>query len=336
MKITSLIIFLTLFSFISCKKDSEPDIADNGNPAVATMQNGWNNVSSFGANPGNLKMYVYKPSGGSSNKPVVIVLHGCSQDASMISYETDWNKLAEQYKFYVIYAEQSTNNNSNACFNWFLTSDQEKNQGEVASIFNMYSFLKDNEPIDASNVYVTGFSAGAGMAVNVLACYPEVFRAGAIFAGVPYKAATNATEAFTAMNGGISKTAQEWGDLVRNADTTFTGTYPKIAIFHGINDNVVSVANAGELEKQWTNLHTINTSGTVYNFDGNPDVSMTYHINTSNDTVVKKYLINNLMHAIPVDPDGTAPKKGGNTDMYTVDKNFFSTYWVAKFFNLIP
>jgi poly(hydroxyalkanoate) depolymerase family esterase len=336
MKKQTFIFILSIFALISCKKETEPEIVNNGNPTVVNLQNGWNTISTFGSNPGNLTMYAYKPSGVSTNLPVVIVLHGCNQNASMISFETDWNKLAEFYKFYVIYAEQNTNNNSSDCFNWFLPSDQEKNKGEAASVYNMYKYLKDNEPIDVNRVYVTGFSAGAAMAVNMLACYPEVFNAGAIFAGVPYKAATNSAEAFTAMNGGVSKTAQEWGNLVRNADTTFTGNYPKIAIFHGVNDNVVSVANAGEIEKQWTNLHAVSTSGTIYNFDGNPDVSMTYYVTTNNDTVVKKYLINNLMHAIPVDPDGTPPKKGGNVDFAAVDKNFFSTYWAAKFFKLIP
>ncbi len=330
------IIALILLFSLACKKDTQPDTTTGDNPAVPTLQSGWNAVSTFGGNPGNLTMYVYKPANISGNIPVVVVLHGCNQNASMISYETGWNTLAEQYKFYVIYAEQNISNNSTACFNWFLPEHQQKDKGEVASIINMYYFLKDNEPVDASNVYITGFSAGAGMAANLLACYPQIFRAGALFAGVPYQAAANATEAFTAMNGGITKTAQQWGDLVRNADTLFSGNYPKIAIFHGLNDNVVNVQNAAELEKQWTNLHNITTSGTTYNFDNNPDISVQYFVSNTNDTVVKKYLINNMTHVIPVDPDGTPPKKGGNTDTYAIDKNFFSTYWAAKFFNLIP
>ncbi len=329
-------ITLSIIFSLGCKKDTtQSDTATENNPAVPTLQSGWNTISTFGDNPGNLTMSVYKPANVSSNRPVVIVLHGCSQNASMISYETGWNTLAEQYQFYVIYAEQNTSNNTSACFNWFLPAHQQKNQGEVASVISMYNFLKDNEPVDVSKVYITGFSAGASMAVNLLACYPQVFRAGAIFSGVPYKAASNAAEAFTAMNGGITKTAQQWGDLVRNADTSFTGIYPKIAVYHGINDNVVNVQNAAELEKQWTNLHTITASGTIYNFDNNADVSMQYFIDNNADTVVKKYIINNLMHAIPVDPDGISPKKGGNTDTYAVDKNFYSTYWAAKFFNLI-
>ncbi|HWY37579.1 MAG TPA: hypothetical protein VNY73_03400, partial [Bacteroidia bacterium] len=46
------------------------------------------------------------------------------------------------------------------------------------------------------------------------------------------------------------------------------------------------------------------------------------------------YEIDNLGHALPVDP-GTSPGKGGKTGLFAVDKDFFSTYWIAKDFGLL-
>src|SRR5690348_11055362 len=78
---------------------------------------GLTEVSSFGSNPGGLKMYKYVPAGVGAHAPLVLVLHGCVQSAA--DYEkAGWNALADKYKFLLVYGEQQTNNNSMRCFNW--------------------------------------------------------------------------------------------------------------------------------------------------------------------------------------------------------------------------
>ena len=86
-------------------------------------------ISSFGSNPGNLNMYVHIPNNMPSNAPLVLVLHGCTQSASSYASESDWNSLADEYGFYVIYAEQKSANNSSQCFNWFESGDITRGYG---------------------------------------------------------------------------------------------------------------------------------------------------------------------------------------------------------------
>jgi len=82
-------------------------------------QTGWLPVSSFGTNPGALNMYSYVPIGISGAAPLVVAMHGCTQNAVTIATEAGWNTLADRHKFYVVYPEQIAANNSSNCFNWF-------------------------------------------------------------------------------------------------------------------------------------------------------------------------------------------------------------------------
>ncbi|MGB5976387.1 MAG: PHB depolymerase family esterase, partial [Cyclobacteriaceae bacterium] len=182
-------------------------------------------ISSFGSNPGNLQMYLYRPSGVPASAPVVLAMHGCTQNASGFANESGWNDLADRYKFYVIYPQQKSSNNSSSCFNWFENGDINRGQGEALSMRNMVNYVKNNYSVDASRVYVTGFSAGGAMTTVMMATYPEVFSGGAVMAGLPYKAATSLISAFSAMSPGVDKSPSQWGSLVRNA-SSYSGSYP--------------------------------------------------------------------------------------------------------------
>ena len=88
----------------------------------------------------------------------------------------------------------------------------------------------------------------------MLACYPEVFAGGAIIAGLPYGAASNVQQAFESMFQSPSRSAREWGDLVRAA-TPYGGPWPRISVWHGTADKIVVPSNAREILKQWTDVH---------------------------------------------------------------------------------
>ena len=51
-------------------------------------------VTGFGSNPGNLRMFKYVPSGLPANAPLVVALHGCSQSAASYDAETGWQLFA--------------------------------------------------------------------------------------------------------------------------------------------------------------------------------------------------------------------------------------------------
>ncbi len=299
-------------------------------------QTGWQQITSFGTNPGNLNMYIYVPVGISSNSPAVVALHGCTQNAIQCRDNTGWNMLADRYHFYVIYPEQPAANNSSNCFNWFLPSDQNRDGGEALSIKQMVDYMQSHYMVDAEKIFTTGLSAGAAMSAVMLACYPDVFKGGAIMSGGAYKSATDALTAGNAMYGLVNKTPTEWRDLVYGAFPGFNGVYPRVAIFHGLNDNVVYPANINELVEQWTAVHGLSqtATATISAFIGNPDIEQAVYKNTVGDTLVLTYKINYMGHAIAVDP-GIGITQGGTTGTYAVDKNFYSSYWAAKFFKII-
>ncbi len=299
-------------------------------------QTGWTSVASFGTNPGNLNMYSYAPTSLPTNAPLVVVMHGCTQTASQYASESGWNILANQHQFYTVYPEQNAANNSSTCFNWFNYGDQNRGQGEALSIKQMIDYMQVHYSIDATRIYVTGLSAGACMTNVMMACYPEVLSKGAVMAGAPFKSATSSLTASNAMYGFVTHTAIVWGDSVRHQNPTFTGTFPKVAIFQGSSDLVVSPNNVPEQVKQWTNVHGADQTADLIqtNFNGNSLVTKNSYYNTSNQTVVETYTISGMGHGISVDP-GTCYQQGGTTGTYAFDENFHSSFWAAYFFNIL-
>lgn len=293
-------------------------------------------ITSFGSNPGNLKMYVYIPSNLTSSASVVVAIHGCTQTAGDYVASAGWNDLADGCNAIIIYPEQQYLNNYNYCFNWFLDGDQTRDNGEAMSIKQMVDYVKTNYTVDNSKIFVTGLSAGAAMTSVMAACYPEVFAKGAIMAGTPYKSGTDATTAYYAMNGSVNKTPTEWKALITAQNPTYSGSYPKMSIFHGLNDMTVYPQNVTELAEQWTAINNADATTDITNsaFNGLNDIEQLIYYNSANDTVVMVYKISNLAHAISLDL-GNCIFQGGSSGLYAYDKNFHSTYWAARFFGIV-
>jgi poly(hydroxyalkanoate) depolymerase family esterase len=269
--------------------------------------------------------------------PLVVVLHGCSQSAQLVSEQSGWNKLAETYGFRVLYPQQKASNNPSMCFDWYRAADIEKDKGECASIKQMIDKFRNDFKVDSSKVFVTGLSAGAAMAVVLMAGYPGIFNAGAIFAGGPYKSAVNMLTTTSAMMGWVNRTPKEWGDLVRNENPAYKGNYPRMIIYQGRKDLVVNHKNAHELVEQWTNVHGLDTlaSDTVRDFANNVNIKKYIYRNAKAENAVTYYDVKNIGHALMINPGGCRDE-GGKMVPFSVDEDFFSTYWTAVDFGLIP
>ena len=294
-------------------------------------QTGWNAVSSFGTNPGSLNMYSYVPTGIVGKAPLVVVMHGCTQNATTVATQSGWNTLADRHKFFVVYPEQIAANNSSTCFNWFLQGDENRNQGEAYSIKQMVDYMKTHYNIDTTQIFATGLSAGACMTNVMLACYPDIFKAGAIMAGAPYKAGSSALYGYTS-----APTPQAWGDSVKTGYPTYTGTYPKVAVFQGSADPVVSPSNETEIMKQWTNVHGASqtAAATINSFNGNIYVTKNTYNDNSGSEVVETYTLSGMGHAIALDT-GSCYQQCGATGTYALEVYFSSTFWAAYFFNIL-
>jgi poly(hydroxyalkanoate) depolymerase family esterase len=299
-------------------------------------QTGWMQVTSFGTNPGNLNMYKYIPQGITGTASLVVAMHGCTQNAITIAQQSGWNTMADRHKFYVIYPEQNYANNSGYCFNWFQSGDQDRNQGEAYSIKQMVDYMEANYSIDTTRIFVTGLSAGACMANVMLACYPEVFKKGAVMAGTPFKSATNATQAYNAQQGLVTNTPQNWASLVAAEYPNYTGSYPSVAVFHGSNDNVVNIANETEIMKQWTYLrHADQTADITTNpYNSNAFVTKNVYTDSNGVTAVETYTISGMGHAIALDT-GSCYQQCGQTGTYAYEVYFSSTFFAAYFFDIL-
>ncbi len=288
-------------------------------------------VSSFGSNPGNLRMLTYVPPHLPASAPLVVVLHGCLQTARDYDEGSGWPVLARRYGFALVYAEQSQANNPNRCFNWFQPHDARRGSGEALSIRQMVTRMRRTHSIDPARIFVTGLSAGGAMASVMLATYPEVFAGGGIIAGLPYGAASGLRQVMSAMKRPQPRTAQQWGDLVRSA-SSYTGPRPMVSIWHGTGDRTVAASNAAALLSQWANVHGI--SEEVFSQTSVAGHQRRAWSNRRGDTVIELYLIDGMGHGTPVRRTKAQAKAGG-AGPFMLDVGVSSSLHLAKSWGLV-
>jgi poly(hydroxyalkanoate) depolymerase family esterase len=287
-------------------------------------------VFDFGPNPGNLLMFDYRPPSCGEHPPLVVVLHGCTQTAASYDLGAGWSTLADRYGFALLVPEQQRVNNPNGCFNWFLPGDSRRDQGEAFSIRQMIGKSVLDHGINTRRIFVTGLSAGGAMASVMLACYPDVFAGGAIIAGLPYGAATNVQQAFESMYQGPSRSAREWGDLVRAA-SSYRGPWPKISVWHGNADQTVIPANAREIMKQWTDVHELSLNPSAKRrVDGFPREVWTTE---DGEELIEAYTIPNMAHGTPLAVDANEGACGV-PGPFLLPVGISSSYHIAKFFGI--
>lgn len=210
----------------------------------------------FAPNPGALRMRFYAPPGLAKGSPLVVVLHGCTQNGEDFAREAGWLTLADRFGFAVLCPEQTRANNPNLCFNWYEPGDAARDGGEAASIAQMVERVLADHALDPRRVFVTGLSAGGAMAAVMLATRPEMFAGGAVIAGLPYGSANSLPEAFTAMRQTRVPSGPAAGDRVRAA-SAHSGAWPPISIWHGQDDTMVRPAAGEALARQWLDLHGV-------------------------------------------------------------------------------
>jgi poly(hydroxyalkanoate) depolymerase family esterase len=287
-------------------------------------------ITGFGANPGNLRMFSFVPEKLQSRPALVVVLHGCGQTAAGYDMGAGWSTLAKQYGFALLMPEQQPSNNVNTCFNWFNPSDTARDSGEACSIRQMIARMVADCKIDKHRIFVTGLSAGGAMTSVMLATYPEVFAGGAVIAGLPFGVATNVREALSGMFQSPSRSGDELGDLVRNA-SKHEGPWPKLSVWHGSADRTVNPANANEIVKQWLDVHDLPSApmseGTV---DGYPHQVWW---DAEGDTIIESYTITNMAHGTPL---GIADndERYGAQGAFLIEAGISSSYHIASFFGL--
>ena len=124
-------------------------------------------VTSFGSNPGNLRMLTHMRRNLPDAPALVVALHGCTQTAADYDRGSGWSQLAYTHGFALLFPEQKRANNPNNCFNWFLPGDTTRGVGEALSIRQMIDQMVEEQGIDRRRVFIVGLSAGGAMAAAI-------------------------------------------------------------------------------------------------------------------------------------------------------------------------
>ena len=182
------------------------------------------------------KLYV-PPGHAGGSLPLVVMLHGCSQDPDDFAAGTGMNALADEQGFCVLYPAQAQDANPSRCWNWFKHNHQSRERGEAALIGALTETVIRSRGIDPGRVYIAGMSAGGAMAALVAAAHPELFAAVGVHSGLPPGAASNLPEGLAAMRAGTPATMMPGPSVLAELPV------PAI-VFHGSLDRTVHPSNA--------------------------------------------------------------------------------------------
>ncbi len=178
--------------------------------------------------------------------PLVVMLHGCTQNPDDFAAGTGMNALADELGFFVLYPAQSAEANAHGCWNWFEQTHQQRGAGEPAVLVAMTQAVIAEYGIDADRVYIAGMSAGGAMADIIAAAYPDVFAAVGVHSGVPCGSASNTAEAFAVMGSGRVEAATAEAATAGHAVAAAHKPVP-IIVFHGDNDRTVHPRNGEQV-----------------------------------------------------------------------------------------
>ncbi|MDL2336575.1 MAG: PHB depolymerase family esterase [Pseudomonadota bacterium] len=180
--------------------------------------------------------------------PLVVMLHGCTQDPDDFAAGTGMNALAREQGFAVLYPAQAQGANPSRCWNWFKHSHQQRGRGEAAVLAGMTRAVIAEYGLDPRRVYVAGLSAGGAMAAILGQAYPDLYAAVGIHSGLASGAANDLMSALSAMKSGPASPASPPGTVNHGEpgktvfETTAIGPVPTI-VFHGDSDAVVHPGN---------------------------------------------------------------------------------------------
>lgn len=259
--------------------------------------------------------------------PLVVMLHGCTQSPDDFATATRMNEFAETHSFLVAYPAQIFKANLGKCWNWFKTSEQQRDRGEPAIIAGLTRQIIATYGLDTRRVYVAGISAGGAMAMVMGATYPDLYAAVGIQSGVAYGVAHNIPSGLMAIKGGGSTSADRLASAPGSKEKL--RVVPTI-VFHGDRDSIVHPNNSEQIIAQWLELWGDGTNGpapqvTVHHGQvpaGHAYTRSVYH-DGSGPTLMERWLVHGAGHAW----------SGGSPNvMFTEPKGPDATQEMLRFF----
>ncbi|KTQ85836.1 hypothetical protein NS226_19030 [Aureimonas ureilytica] len=167
-------------------------------------------------------------------RPLVLMLHGCTQTPEDFAVGTRMNAVAEDANVLVAYPEQDRSANPRLCWNWFEPAHQGGHAGEPAILAGIVEAIAGSHAVDRGRIFAAGLSAGGAMAAVLGSTRPDLFSAVGIHSGLPHASARDVATALAVMRSG--QTAERGG----------VPSVPAI-VFHGTRDTTVHPANGDRI-----------------------------------------------------------------------------------------
>jgi len=247
------------------------------------------------SNRRDFKLYI-PPGAGQRPLPLVVMLHGCTQNPDDFAAGTAMNEAARAQGFFVLYPEQSQKANPQRCWNWFKHSHQMRGRGEPALLAGMTRDTIARYAIDADRIYIAGLSAGGAMAAIMGQAYPELFAAVGVHSGLAAYAANDLPSALAAMSGNKGPLGNA-GSLTGKTPASSNGPsdMPTI-VFHGDADNTVHPSNGDQVITAAAGKASAVQAETVTAAGGRSSVRRVYR-NDEGSVMGEHWLVKGAPHA---------------------------------------
>ncbi len=222
--------------------------------------------------------------------PLVVALHGCTENDLGFDLLSGWTTEAEQQGFIVVYPDQNNFVNPAGCWNWFLSTNQHRGWGEPAIIAGITNLMKSRYTIDSRRVFVTGVSAGGVMANIMAVSYPDIYAAGSILAGCEYRCDVL-----------MNSTPQQSGQWAIQEMGSRRRAVPVI-IFQGTADIIVPPSTADRIVGQWATVDSIDTTPDLVQpgqVPGGRSYTRSVYRSASGADLIEQYMINGAGHVYP-------------------------------------
>ena len=234
---------------------------------------------------GTITYKLFIPGGSSARpRPLLVMLHGCTQSPDDFATGTRMNELAQEHDFIVAYPAQTSSKNPAKCWNWFNAKDQGRGQGEPALIAGLTHEIMASMPINPKRVYVAGLSAGGAAAAIMGAAYPDLYAAIGVHSGLACGAARDVGSAMAAMRSG--------------GPAGLANAHPVPAIvLHGDQDKTVSYANSQQIIAQFKGTQTLHMSAQEDRSAGGVAYTKTIYSDQAGRSILEEWTLHGAGHA---------------------------------------
>jgi poly(hydroxyalkanoate) depolymerase family esterase len=193
--------------------------------------------------------------------PLVVMLHGCHQDATQFAEGTRMNRLAEEKGYAVLYPQQRVDVQAQRCWRWYDRSTQQ-GDGDTALLAALVAGVCERHAIDRRRIYACGISAGAGMAAVLALNHPELIAAVGLHSAPVFGAGHSTVGALQVMRHGapFHADAAIRAVLERRSEQELPAVAAPMPpmpalLIQGEDDQVVDPVNQRQLARQWLQLN---------------------------------------------------------------------------------